>query len=297
MSNYIHDDRVKELEQIANKARELLIEELVAAGSGHTAGPLGMADIFTALYFHVLKHNPENPNWEERDWLFLSNGHICPIRYVSMAQAGYFPLEELKTLRKYGTRLQGHPERERLPGVETTSGPLGSGLGQAAGVAYALKIDGRKNRVYCIMSDGEQEAGNTWEAAMFAGKYKLNNLTGIIDRNNIQIDGMTEDVMPLEPLKDKYEAFGWHVLHVDGHNIEEFVDAVEHAKAVYEKPTMIIAHIIPGKGVPEIEFDYRWHGIPPGSGPTDIFKDKTTQGKEMLAKLRTLEGKIKSEHE
>lgn len=297
MSHYIHDDKVKKLELIAQKARELLIEELIAAGSGHTAGPLGMADIFTAMYSHVLNHDPKNPSWEERDWLILSNGHITPIRYVSMAQAGYFPVEELKTLRKFGTRLQGHPERKKLPGVETTSGPLGSGLGQASGIAYALRMDGKKNRVYCIMSDGEQETGNIWESAMFAGKYKLSNLTGIIDRNNIQIDGMTEDIMPLEPLEDKYRSFGWHVLHVDGHNIEEFVDAVEHAKAVYEKPTMIIAHTIPGKGIPEIEFDYRWHGVPPGSGPTDVFKDKASQGKEMLARLRTLSGRIRSEHQ
>lgn len=297
MSHYIHDEKVKELELIANKARELLIEELVVAGSGHTAGPLGMADIFTALYFHVLNHDPKNPNWPERDWLILSNGHITPIRYVSMAQAGYFPIEELKTLRKFGTRLQGHPERERLSGVETTSGPLGSGLGQAAGIAYAHRMDGKKNQIYCIMSDGEQETGNIWESAMFSGKYKLNNLTGIIDRNNIQIDGVTEDVMPLEPLEEKYKSFGWHVLHIDGHNIEEFVSAVEHAKATYEKPTVIIAHTIPGKGIPEIEFDYRWHGIPPGQGPTDIFKDKANQGKEMLTRLRTLDGKVKSEHQ
>ncbi|MBI2064980.1 MAG: transketolase [Candidatus Yanofskybacteria bacterium] len=309
MSHYIHDEKVKELEMIAEKARELLIEELVAAGSGHTAGPLGMADIFTALYFHVLKHDPKNPSWPERDWLILSNGHITPIRYVSMAQAGYFPVEELKTLRRLGSRLQGHPERNMLPGVETTSGPLGSGLGQAAGIAYAMRMpaiggsasggDGyRKNqRVYCIMSDGEQETGNIWESVMFAGKYKLSNLTAIIDRNNIQIDGMTEDIMPLESLRAKYEAFNWHVLEVDGHNIEQFADATEEARAVYEKPTVIIAHTIPGKGVPEIEFDYRWHGIPPGSGPTDVFKDKASQGKDMLAELRTLGGKIKSEHE
>lgn len=298
MSHYIHEGKVKALEIIANTARELLIEELMAAGSGHTGGPLGMADIFTALYFHVLNHDPKNPSWPDRDWLILSNGHITPIRYVSMAQAGYFPIEELKTLRKLGTRLQGHPEREKLPGVETTSGPLGSGLSQAAGIAYALRMDGKKNRVYCIMSDGEHDAGNLWEGIMFAGKYRLSNLTGIIDRNNIQIDGMTEDVMPLEPLEDKYKSFGWHVLHIDGHNIEEFVNSVEHAKAVYEKPTVIIAHTIPGKGIPEIEFDYRWHGnVPGGAGPTDVFKDKATQGKEMLAKLRTLAGKIKSEHE
>lgn len=280
----------------ANEARELLLEELIAAGSGHTAGPLGMADIFTAFYFHILNHDPKNPDWEERDRLFLSNGHIVPIRYVSMAQAGYFPVEELKTLRKFGTRLQGHPEREKLPGVESTSGPLGSGLSQAAGYAYAARMDNKKFRVYCALSDGEMDAGNIWEAAMFGGKYKLSNLTGVIDRNNIQINGMTENIMPLEPLRAKWEAFNWHVIDVDGHNIEAFVDAIEEAKAVYEKPTMIIAHTIPGKGIKEIEFDYRWHGIPPGQGPEDIWK-KAEQGKKMLTELRTLRGKIKSEHE
>lgn len=287
---------MEKLEELANQARELLIEELVEAGSGHTAGPLGMADIFTALYFHVLKHDPKNPNWEEKDWLILSNGHIVPIRYVSMAMAGYFPIEELKTLRKFGTRLQGHPERERLPGVETTSGPLGLGLGQAAGIAYALRMDRKKNRVYCIMSDGEHDTGNIWESAMFASKNKLNNLTGIIDRNNIQIDGMTEDIMPLESLREKYEAFNWHVLDVDGHNIEEFVDATEKARAIYEKPTVIIAHTIPGKGIKEIEFDYRWHGNPPGKGPDDVWS-KEDQDKKMLSELRTLGDKIQSEHQ
>lgn len=296
MSNHIHEDKIRELELKANEARQLLIDELVAAGSGHTAGPLGMADIFTAFYFHILNHDPKNPDMPDRDRLFLSNGHITPIRYVSMAQAGYFPVEELKTLRKFGTRLQGHPERERLPGVESTSGPLGSGLSQAAGYAYAARMDGKKFQVYCAMSDGEMDAGNIWEAAMFAGKYKLSNLTGVIDRNNIQINGMTEDIMPLESLRAKWEAFNWHVLEVDGHNIEQFVDAVEEAKAIYEKPTMIIAHTIPGKGIKEIEFDYRWHGNPPGGGPEDIFK-KADQAKEFLVRLRTLEGKIKSEHQ
>ena len=294
MSHYIHDEKVKELEAKANEIRQSLIEELVEAKSGHTAGPLGMADIFTALYFHILNHDPKNPDWPDRDRLILSNGHICPIRYAAMAHAGYFPIEELKTLRKFGTRLQGHPEREKLPGVETTSGPLGSGLGQAAGIAYGARMDlsaGRqaapKFRVYCAMSDAEHQAGNLWESAMFAGNNKLNNLTGIIDRNNIQINGMTENVMQLEPLKAKYEAFNWHVLEVDGHNIEEFIDAVEEAKAIYEKPTVIIAHTIPGKGIPEIEFDFNWHGKPP----------KPEEGVKFLNELRTLGGKIKSEHE
>ena len=283
----LHDEKLKELEEKAMKVRELLIEELVEAGSGHTAGPLGMADIFVALYFHVLNHDPKNPEWGERDRLILSNGHICPVRYATMAMAGYFPIKELKTLRKYGTRLQGHPERERLPGIETTSGPLGSGLGQASGYAYAARMDKKQFRIYCIMSDGEQEAGNTWESAMFAGKYKLNNLTGIIDRNNIQIDGMTEEVMPLEPLEAKYKAFNWNVINIDGHNIKEFVDAVNLAKATSEKPTVIIAHTIPGKGIPDIEGDYLWHGIPP----------KPDEAKHFLNDIRTLKGKIKSEHQ
>ncbi|MBI2057820.1 MAG: transketolase [Candidatus Yanofskybacteria bacterium] len=296
MSYHLHEDKIKELELKANEIRRSIIEMLVEAGSGHTAGPLGMADVFTAFYFHILNHDPKNPFWEERDRLILSNGHICPVRYAAMAHAGYFPIEELKTLRKFGTRLQGHPERERLPGVETTSGPLGSGLGQACGIAYAARMDDKKFRTYCFMSDGEHDAGNLWESVMFAGKYKLSNLTGLIDRNNIQIDGMTEDIMPLENLRAKYEAFNWHVLEIDGHNFEEIVNAVEEAKAIYEKPTVIISHNIPGKGIPEIEFDYRWHGIPPGSGPTDKIPAKE-QASHFLNDLRTLQGKITSEHE
>jgi transketolase len=287
MSEYIHDDKIKLLEEKANQIRQSIIEMLVAAGSGHTAGPMGMADIFTAFYFHILNHDPKNPEWPERDRLILSNGHICPVRYAAMAHAGYFPIEELKTLRKFGSRLQGHPERERLPGLETSSGPLGSGLGEACGIAYAARMDSNKFRVYCTMGDGELDSGNIWESVMFAGKYKLNNLTGIIDRNNIQIDGMTENVMPLEPLKEKFEAFNWHVLEVDGHNIEQFVDACEEAKAIYEKPTMIIAHTIAGKGIPEIEFDYKWHGKSP----------KPEEAQKFLAELRTLGGKIQSEHQ
>jgi transketolase len=263
MSEYIFEEKVKELELKANDIRKGIIEMLAEAGSGHTAGALGMADIFTAMYFHILNHDPKNPEWEKRDRLILSNGHICPVRYVAMAHAGYFPIEELKTLRKLGSRLQGHPELERLPGMETTSGPLGSGLGQAAGMAYAARLDASPWRTYCFMSDGEHDEGVLWESAMFAGKYHLNNLTGVIDRNNIQIDGTTEQVMPLESLKAKWESFNWHVIEVDGHNIEAFVDAIYQAKAIYEKPTVIIAHTIPGKGIKEIESDYRWHGKTP----------------------------------
>ena len=292
----LHDEKLKELEEKAQEIRKDLIEMLIEAKSGHTAGPLDMADVFTCMYFHILKHDPKNPYWEDRDRLVLSNGHICPIQYVAMAHAGYFPKDELKTLRKFGTRLQGHPHRTSLPGLETTSGPLGSGLGQAAGMALAGLMDKKKWRVFCLMSDGEHKAGNTWEGVMFAGKNKLYNLTAIMDRNNIQIDGYTENIMPLESVRAKYESFNWNVLDVDGHNMEQIVDACRQAEAVYEKPTMIIAHTIPGKGVEYMERDYLWHGAPPGSGPQNAFpKDK--QGEEALKELRTLGGRITSEHE
>jgi transketolase len=283
----LSDIEVRDLESKANAIRQTIIEMLVAAGSGHTAGPLGMADIFTALYFRVLRHDPKNPDWPERDRLVLSNGHIVPVRYAAMAHAGYFPVTECMTLRKFGSRLQGHPERERLPGLETTSGPLGSGLSQAAGMAYASHMNGEKNRIYCAMSDGEHDAGNVWEAAMFAGANRLSNLTAIIDRNNIQIDGYTESIMPLEPFREKYESFGWHVLEVDGHNIPQFIQACGETAAIYEKPTVIIAHTIPGKGIREIERDYRWHGKPPSA----------EEGKVFLNELRTMQGKITSEHQ
>jgi transketolase len=277
---HLDDVKLKELEIKANEIRQTIIEMLVEAGSGHTAGPLGMADVFTAFYFHILKHDPKKPEWEERDRLILSNGHIVPVRYSAMAHAGYFPVKDVaSSLRKFGSLYQGHPERERLPSMETTSGPLGSGLSQAAGIAYAARMDSKKFEIYCFLSDGELDAGNTWEGAMFAGKSKLNNLTAVIDRNNIQINGMTEDIMPVEPLKEKWEAFNWHVLEIDGHNIEEIVDAVSEAKAIYEKPVCIIAHTIPGKGIEEIEFDYKWHGKPP----------KPEEGERFLKELRKKE--------
>ena len=265
-----------DLSAVATNIRTTIIDMLAAAGSGHTAGPLGMADIFTALYFKVLKHDPLNPEWEERDRVVLSNGHITPVRYAAMAHAGYFPVEECLTLRKFGSRLQGHPERSKLPGLETTSGPLGSGLSQASGMAYGLRMDGKPNWVYCLMSDGEQQEGNTWEAVLFAGKYKLANLIAIMDRNYIQIDGKTEDIMPLDPMKDKYVAFNWHVIDVDGNDIDAFVQAVEEAKQVKDKPTLIIAETVPGKGVPEIEGDYRWHGKAPKKEEVQKFKEAIT---------------------
>ena len=289
MMNSLTDEKIKELEIKANNIRESIISMLVEAGSGHTAGPLGMADIFTLFYFHILKHDPKNPSWEERDRLVLSNGHICPVFYATMAHAGYFPLEELKTLRKFGTRLQGHPHREYLPYVETSSGPLGLGLSQAAGMALADRMDGKdKDRfIYCFMSDGELDEGNSWEGAMLAGKNKLRNLIAIVDRNNIQIDGFTENIMPLEPLADKFRAFNFHVIEVSGHDFRAINEAVAEAQAVYEKPTVIIAHTIPGKGVHEFERDYKWHGKP----------QNKEEAKIALHELRTLGGKIKSEHE
>ncbi len=278
---------IKQLELKANQIREDIIKMLLEAGSGHSAGPLGMADIFTALYFHILNHDPKKPDWEERDRLILSNGHICPVRYVAMAHAGYFPIAELKTLRKLGSRLQGHPHRTALPGLETTSGPLGSGLSQAVGMALAGRLDKASWRVICLMSDGEHDAGNTWEAVMLAAKNKLHNLTALIDRNNIQIDGFTEDIMPLENLRAKYEAFNWHVLEIDGHNMEEIINAFNQAKAIFEKPTIIIAHTIPGKGVDFMENKFEWHGKPPNK----------EEAKLALHELRTLAGKIRSEHQ
>lgn len=279
---------LEELELKANLIREEIIKMLEHAGSGHSAGPLGLADIFTALYFDVLKHDPKKPNWDERDILLLSNGHCVPVRYATMAEAGYFDRKELLTLRQFGSRLQGHPERLKLPGLESTSGPLGSGLSQACGMALGLRIDKATHRwVYVVMGDGELDEGNVWEAAMLAGKYKLGNITAIIDRNNIQIDGPTETVMPLEDLRDKWEAFGWHVIEIDGNNVEAVIDACAMARAVVEKPVVIIAHTVPGKGVDFMEYDFHWHGMPPDH----------KQAVEALHELRTLGGKIRSEHQ
>lgn len=283
------DEKVIELEEKANKIRISIIDMLLEAKSGHTAGPLGMADVFTTLFFHTLKHKPKEPHWPGRDRLVLSNGHICPVYYATLAHAGYLPVSELKTLRKFGSRLQGHPHRDFLPILETSSGPLGSGLSQAVGMAIADVMDAKEDerRIYTLLSDGEHDAGQLWEAAMLAGKNKLRNLTAIVDRNNIQIDGFTEDIMPLESLSDRWKAWNWHVIEIDGHNFREIARALDEAKAIYEKPTVIIAHTIPGKGVKEFERDYRWHGKPPNA----------EEGKMALHELRTLGGKIRSEHQ
>jgi transketolase len=274
------------LDEKANAIRKSIITMLEAAGSGHSAGPLGMADLFAALYFSILNIRPEEPEWPERDFLLLSNGHTVPVQYAAMAEAGFFAKDELLTLRQLGSRLQGHPERKLLPGLETTSGPLGSGLSQAAGIAYTLQyLDKNPHRfAYVVMGDGELNEGNIWEAAMFAGKYKLSQLIGFIDRNNIQIDGTTEDVMPLENLRGKWESFGWHVQEVDGHSIEGIIAAASMARAITHRPSVIIMHTIPGKGVDFMEYDYRWHGMPPSH----------EQAQTALKKLRTLDGKIEA---
>jgi transketolase len=285
---HLHDQTLKKLERKASEIREDIIDMLVEAGSGHSAGSLGMTDIFTALYFHILEHDPKKPTWKNRDRLIISNGHICPVRYAAMAHAGYFPKKELMTLRKLGTRLQGHPEVELMRALETTSGPLGEGIAQAVGMAYAGLMDQAPWRVYCVTGDGELNEGIVWESFQFAGVNKLYNLTFIIDRNNIQIDGPTEGVMPLEPLVDKLEAFNLNVIRCAGNSIRDFVSAVEHAQGVSEKTTVIIADTIPGYGVDFMEFNHTWHGKPPEAGEESL---------NAINKLRTLAGRIESEHE
>lgn len=277
---------ITQLQQKAADVRRDILTMLEAAGSGHSAGPLDLADIVTTLYFDIMNIDPKKPDWSERDVFILSNGHTVPVQYAVMAERGYFDVSELTTLRKLGSRLQGHPERKKLPGLETTSGPLGSGLSQGAGYAYSLQyLDNAKHRwVYVVTGDGELNEGNIWEAAMFAGKYKLSQLIVFVDRNNIQIDGPTDEVMPLEDLRAKWEAFGWHVQEIDGHNIESVIDAASMARAISNKPSVIISHTIPGKGVDFMEYDYHWHGY--GKSPADYTR--------ALMKLRTLNGKITS---
>lgn len=283
----IHDKKVKQLEKLANTVRQDIIKMLVQAGSGHSAGPLGLADIFVALYFHILHHNPKKPTWPQRDRLILSCGHVCPVRYATMARAGYFSLKKLSTLRKLGSPLQGHPELTKLDGIESTSGPLGQGASLAVGMALAAQRDKKTYTIYAILSDGEHNEGQVWEAVMLASKYRLSNLVFIVDRNNIQIDGNTENIMPLEPFAEKYKSFGWHVIEIDGNNIREFVDACEQAKRVVEKPTCIIARTIPGRGVDFMEKKYEWHGMPPNK----------EQAVLALHELQILQGKIISKHE
>lgn len=295
---------LEELELTANRIREDIISSLVAAKSGHSAGPLGMADVFTALYFQIANISPSTRDAPDRDRIVLSNAHICPVLYATLANRGYFPREELQTLRKLGTRLQGHSNnhfRPEIP-IETCGGPLGQGLSQAIGFALAARLNQTQNdrrtkddtrpllptwHTWALLSDGELDEGQNWEAFMLAGKLNLRELTIFIDRNNIQIDGFTEDIMPLEPLADKFRAFNWSVIEVDGHNLREIIDAASHARAIYENPTVIICHTIPGKGVDFMENRFEWHGKPPSPDEANI----------ALAELRTLAGHIHSEHQ
>lgn len=273
---------LKELKLMANTIRKDLIEMLLEAKSGHSAGPIGMAEIFAVLYFNTLKHNPKDPEWKERDRLILSHGHVCPVRYAAMARAGYFPLKELKTLRKLGTRLQGHPHNLDLPGIETTSGPLGQGTSIAAGIALTAKMDKKEFKVYCLAGDGEINEGQAWEAFMFAAKHKLDNLIFLVDRNYIQIDGNTEEVMPLDPLDKKFEAFNFHVIELNGNDVKELIDGFEKAKTLTGKPTVIIANTIPGKDVSFMEGKSEWHGKPPNK----------EEAEQALKELNEIEKKI-----
>ncbi|RJR27126.1 transketolase [candidate division WWE3 bacterium] len=278
---------ISSLETKANDLRKTVIQMLLEAGSGHSAGSLDTADIFAALYFHILNIDPKKPDWEDRDRFVLSNGHICPVWYASLSERGYFPKKELWTLRKINSRLQGHPAYGSLPGVENTSGSLGQGISQAIGMALAAKLDKKNYRVYVMTGDGELNEGQVWEAAMFGGNSGLNNITWIIDRNNIQLSGYTEDMMPLESLRDKLEAFNWFVVEIDGHNIEEIINACNMARAVSQRPTAIIAHTIPGKGVEFMEYKVEWHGKVP---------DKK-EAMKALRDLRSLDGKISCDYD
>lgn len=282
-----HPEDCARLEARARALREDVIRMLTKAGSGHSAGPLGMADVFACLYFWIIRHRPADPKWAARDRVILSNGHICPIWYTALGHAGYFPREQLQTLRMFGSGLQGHPHRGTLPGVENTSGPLGQGISQACGIALAGLMKAQAWRVYCLMSDGECNEGQVWEAFLFAAAKKLSNLTIVIDRNQIQIDGYTEEVMPLEPLTDKLASFGLHVIAIDGHDPAQICDACHQATYVTDKPTVILARTVPGKGVHFMEGDYNWHGKPPTE----------KEALRALNDLRTLRGAIHSEHE
>ncbi len=249
-----------------------IVRSLRASGSGHTGGSLGLADIFAFLYFSEMKHNPKEANWPERDRLVLSIGHVAPVLYAALAESGYFPQEELLSLRKLGSRLQGHPGRDHgLPGLELSAGSLGQGLSVAVGMALSARMDAKNRRTFCILGDGELQEGSVWEAAMSAGHYKLSNLIAIIDRNGLQIDGETENVMRLEPLSGKWEAFNWHVIHCDGNDLQDIARAFRRAHQIDDKPCLIIAKTKMGAGVKSIENDYGWHGKAPNAEQAEDF--------------------------
>ncbi len=266
------------LREMARQLRRDIMKMLMISKSGHSGGPLDLAEIFASLYFSILKLDPANPQWNERDYFFLSAGHLCPVWYATLARRGFFPLKELSTLRQINGRLQGHPApayTHGLPGIEIASGALGQGLSVAVGCALGLRLDKKSNRVYVLHGDGELDEGQIWEAAMTAGHHKVDNLIAIVDRNNCQIDNRTDKVMELEPLADKWKSFGWHVLECDGHNIEQFIATVKQAQALKGKPSVVIAHTYMGRGVSFMEDDYKWHGVPPSE----------EQGKKALSEL------------
>lgn len=278
MKNPVFKD-ISDLEEMATQIRRDIINMLLISKSGHSGGPLGTADIFTALYFNILNLDNTNPKWENRDYLFVSIGHIAPVWYAALARRGYFEPDELKFLRKINGRLQGHPaplKTHGLPGIEIASGSLGQGLSVAVGTALALKTDGKNNRVFCINGDGELQEGQMWESIMTAAHHKVSNLTMIIDFNDCQIDNRVHKVMNIEPLEEKFKAFGWQVVQINGNDIPQILNAVNNVKRDRQKPYAIIAKTKMGKGVSFMEDDYRWHGVPPNN----------EQGKTALSELK-----------
>ena len=269
---------IADLKEMARQIRRDIIKMLMISKSGHSGGPLGLADVFASLYFNILKYDPQNPTWPGRDYFFLSAGHLAPVWYVTLARAGFYPLSEMSTLRKINTRLQGHPApgyTHGLPGVEIASGALGQGMSIAVGATIGLRMDQKPNHVYVLHGDGELDEGQVWEGLMTASHYNLDNLTAIVDRNFCQIDERTEKVMKLEPLADKWRSFGWNVIECDGNRIEEFLGAMQEARNFKGKPSVLIARTFMGKGVSFMEDDYRWHGVPPSE----------EQGKQALREL------------
>lgn len=256
---------LQELAAKTKTVRKHIIRMLGEAGSGHPGGSLSAAEIVTALYFHVLRHDPQRPDWPDRDRFILSKGHGVPVQYACLAEAGYFPVEELKTLRKINSRLQGHPVKGTVPGIEASTGSLGQGLSIALGHALAGKLDGKDYRVYVMIGDGESDEGQIWEAALFGAHHRLDNLVAILDYNKIQLDGRVEEILELAPLADKWRAFGWHVIEIDGHDLAAILEAFAEAERTKGKPSILIAHTIKGKGVSFMEDDVEWHGIAPNA--------------------------------
>ena len=254
---------VQELKDVAKKIRINILHMLTQAGSGHTGGSLSAADVAVAIYFSKMSFNPDNPKWENRDRFILSKGHAAPLLYAIMAEAGYFPMETINNLRKVESPLQGHPCCKHIPGIEVSTGSLGQGLSVANGMALGLRLDNNPARVYCIMGDGETQEGQIWEAAMTSAHYKIDNLCAVVDNNELQIDGPVEEVMGIQPVHDKWEAFGWHVISIDGHDMEEILKALDEAEGVKGKPTIIIANTTKGKGVSFFEDKVEYHGVAP----------------------------------